>query len=197
MNTTVDHAPGHAHDSDHGHHIQADHGSVKSYATGFVLAVILTAIPFWLVMGKVFNNSSTTALVVLGFAAVQIVVHMVYFLHMNTKSEGGWTMLALIFTTMLVVIMLSGSIWVMYHLNTNMMPGMMSESSQEAVPESIQGSIPKPAMESMKDMNGMENMKGMDGMHDMKDMKGMEHMKGMEGMQDMKPVPTSPPTPAQ
>ena len=34
----------------------------------------------------------------MGFAAVQIVVHMIYFLHMNTKSEGGWTMLALIFT---------------------------------------------------------------------------------------------------
>jgi cytochrome o ubiquinol oxidase operon protein cyoD len=36
--------------------------------------------------------------VLLAFAAVQIVVHMVYFLHMNGKSEGGWTMLALIFT---------------------------------------------------------------------------------------------------
>jgi cytochrome o ubiquinol oxidase operon protein cyoD len=185
LNTTLDHAPGHAHDSDHGHHIQADHGTVKSYATGFVLAVILTAIPFWLVMGKVFSNSSTTALVVLGFAAVQIVVHMVYFLHMNTKSEGGWTVLALIFTTMLVVIMLSGSIWVMYHLNSNMMPGMMSESAQEAVPESMQSDIPKPAIGSMK---------GMEGMHDMK---GMENMKGMEGMHDMKPVPTSPLTPAQ
>jgi cytochrome o ubiquinol oxidase subunit IV len=49
-------------------------------------------------------------------------VHMVYFLHMNTKSEHGWSMLALIFTTVLVVIMLAGSLWVMYHLNTNMMP---------------------------------------------------------------------------
>jgi cytochrome o ubiquinol oxidase operon protein cyoD len=61
-------------------------------------------------------------MVILGFAAVQIVVHMVYFLHMNAKSEGGWTMLALIFTLVLVVITLSGSLWVMYHLNHNMMP---------------------------------------------------------------------------
>ena len=53
---------------------------------------------------------------------MQIVVHMIYFLHMNTKSEGGWSMMALIFTIILVVIMLSGSLWVMYHLNTNMMP---------------------------------------------------------------------------
>jgi cytochrome o ubiquinol oxidase operon protein cyoD len=79
---------------------------------------------------------------------------MVYFLHMNTKSEGGWTVLALIFTTMLVVIMLSGSIWVMYHLNTNMMPGMMSESAQEAVPESMQNNTreTKAPMENMQHM---------------------------------------------
>jgi cytochrome o ubiquinol oxidase operon protein cyoD len=127
-NNALANVPSHAggtHPRDDAHHIQADHGSVKGYLTGFILAVILTAIPFWLVLGRVFEKSSTTALVVLALAAVQIVVHMVYFLHMNTKSEGGWSILALIFTTMLVVIMLSGSIWVMYHLNHNMMPVMM------------------------------------------------------------------------
>jgi len=142
----------HGHD---GHHVHADHGSLKSYVTGFVLAVILTAIPFWLVLGKVFDKSSTTGLVLLGFAAVQIVVHMVYFLHMNTKSEGGWSMLALIFTVMLVVIMLSGSLWVMYHLNHNMMPGMMSESAQETIPESMHQ---MPKTHDMHEMNNMTNM---------------------------------------
>jgi cytochrome o ubiquinol oxidase operon protein cyoD len=117
MSAHDQHTNDHHHD-DGGH----DHGTFKSYMTGFVLAVILTAIPFWLVMGKVFDKSSVTAMVILGFAAVQIVVHMVYFLHMNAKSEGGWTMLALIFTLVLVVITLSGSLWVMYHLNHNMMP---------------------------------------------------------------------------
>ncbi|MBC7379113.1 MAG: cytochrome o ubiquinol oxidase subunit IV [Burkholderiaceae bacterium] len=100
----------------------AYHASVKGYLTGFFLSVVLTAIPFWLVMAKALPTSGITALVVLGFAAVQIVVHMVYFLHMNTRVEGGWSMLALLFTGVLVLIMLSGSIWVMYHLNTNMMP---------------------------------------------------------------------------
>lgn len=98
------------------------HASVKGYLTGFILSVVLTAIPFGLVMFKVLPTSGVTALVVLGFAMVQIVVHMVYFLHMNTRVEGGWSMLALLFTAVLVLIMLSGSIWVMYHLNTNMMP---------------------------------------------------------------------------
>lgn len=125
---TTAHAGDHGHDGHHDHHDHhaehADHGSLKSYAIGFILSVILTAIPFWLVMGNVFQDSGTTALVILSFAAVQVVVHMIYFLHMNTKSEGGWNMLALIFTVVLVVIMFAGSIWVMYHLNHNMMPGM-------------------------------------------------------------------------
>jgi cytochrome o ubiquinol oxidase operon protein cyoD len=113
----------------HGHETEtgAAHSGLKGYVTGFVLSVVLTAIPFWLVMSKVFDKSSTTAAVILGFAAVQIVVHMIYFLHMNTKSEGGWTLLALIFTVMIVVIALSGSLWVMYHLNHNMMPSSMHD----------------------------------------------------------------------
>lgn len=113
----------HGHD-DHHHEDEGPHSTVKGYTIGFVLSVILTVIPFWLVMGKVFESSSTTALVILGFAAVQIVVHMIYFLHMNTKVEGGWSMLALIFTLVLVVITLAGSLWVMYHLNHNMMPSL-------------------------------------------------------------------------
>ena len=119
------HAAAHAHD---GHHeIEMPHASMRDYVIGFVLSVILTAIPFWLVMGNVFDKSSTTAIVILAFAAVQIVVHMVYFLHLNAQSQGGWNMLALIFTVVLVVITLSGSLWVMFHLNHNMMPASMHE----------------------------------------------------------------------
>ena len=117
------HADDHGHGHAHGHGQDAHgHGSFKDYVTGFVLSVILTAIPFWLVMGDVLGDKLVTSVVVLGLAVVQIVVHMIYFLHMNSKSEGGWTMLALIFTIIVVVIALSGSLWVMYHLNTNMMP---------------------------------------------------------------------------
>ncbi|HEU4375867.1 MAG TPA: cytochrome o ubiquinol oxidase subunit IV [Telluria sp.] len=122
---------GHGHDHDHHDH-NVPHSTLGGYATGFILAVILTAIPFWLVMGKVFSNSATAGFVVLGIAAVQIVVHMIYFLHMNTKVEGGWSMLAMLFTVMVVVIMLSGSIWVMYHMNHNMMPSMMNEVIRNA-----------------------------------------------------------------
>jgi cytochrome o ubiquinol oxidase operon protein cyoD len=116
----------------HGHDEHTPHSTLRGYTIGFVLAVILTAIPFWLVMGKMFSSSATAGLVLLGFAAVQVVVHMVYFLHMNGKAEGGWSLLAMLFTVMVVVIMMAGSIWVMYHMNHNMMPGMMPEMSEPA-----------------------------------------------------------------
>jgi len=122
----VAHADGHR---DHDDFVDHDtmHITVGGYVTGFVLAVILTAIPFWLVMGKVFASSTVTTFVILGFAAVQIFVHMVFFLHMTSKAEGGWTWMSLIFTLVLVVITLAGSLWVMYHMNTNMMPASMHD----------------------------------------------------------------------
>lgn len=67
----------HTHDHDH-HEAEGPHVSLKEYVIGFVLAVILTVIPFWLVMGNVFESSTTTALLILSFMVVQIVVHMVF-----------------------------------------------------------------------------------------------------------------------
>jgi len=112
-------------DHSHGHDAPA-HGTRRSYLTGFALSVVLTAIPFWLVMSGALGNNQVTALVIMGFAFVQVIVHMIFFLHLDTRSEGGWNMLALIFTLVLVAIVLIGSLWVMYHMNLNMMPAMGS-----------------------------------------------------------------------
>lgn len=109
---------------DHEHHDEDDlgyHATYKGYVVGFILSVILTAIPFWLVMAKVFPNT-LTSIIILGFAAVQMVVHVIYFLHLDRKSQGGWNLLALIFTAIVLFILLSGTIWVMIHMNENMMP---------------------------------------------------------------------------
>lgn len=116
----------------HGHDPHAsDHGSFRSYMTGFVLSVILTAIPFWLVMGEVLDSPRATAFIILGFAVVQILVHMIFFLHMSAKAEEGWTLISTIFTIVVVVITLAGSFWVIFHLNRNMMPGMQMEEPFE------------------------------------------------------------------
>jgi cytochrome o ubiquinol oxidase operon protein cyoD len=104
-------------------------GTRKSYITGFLLSVVLTAIPFYLVMTGVLSNVATS-LIVIALAVIQIVVHMIYFLHMDAKSEGGWNLMALIFTVVLVGITLTGSLWVMYHLVSNMMPVSVHDMSQ-------------------------------------------------------------------
>jgi cytochrome o ubiquinol oxidase subunit IV len=121
-----------AHDDAHtqGHHGHggADHGSRRTYLIGFGLSVLLTAIPFWLVMTGA-AGPQVLAAAITTLAVVQILVHMHYFLHMNAHAEGGWNLLALLFTVILLVITLAGSLWVMYHLNTNMMPAHMDMSS--------------------------------------------------------------------
>ncbi len=53
------------------------HGSLRRYLIGFILAAILTAIPFWLVMANVLDNKQVTGIVIMVFAAVQVVVHMI------------------------------------------------------------------------------------------------------------------------
>jgi len=108
----------------HGDHGEADHGSVKSYTIGFGLSVILTAIPFALVMTGAVAGSLVVPLCV-GIGVIQIVVHLIYFLHMNIASSRSWNMVAFVFTLVIVSILVGGSLWVMYHLDTNMMPGMM------------------------------------------------------------------------
>jgi len=102
------------------HHGGASHGSVKSYIVGFILSVILTVIPFWMVMHP--GESHTTVLyVIIGLALAQILVQLVYFLHMNSSSEGGWNLIAFVFTVLIIAILVVGSLWIMFHLNTNMM----------------------------------------------------------------------------
>ena len=111
-------------------HGEGPHVTARGYVIGFVLSVILTAIPFWLVMAGVLPGMVATAIAIFALAFVQMIVHVVFFLHLDTRSEGGWTLIAFIFTVVIVVIAVAGSIWIMYHLNQNMMPmppGTMSD----------------------------------------------------------------------
>lgn len=115
------------HDNGHGQHgEEAPHATFSGYMIGFMASVFLTAVPFILVVGNVFESMNTTVIIILAFALVQILVHMVFFLHMDFQSQAGWNMLSLIFTAVLVFIVLAGSLWVMYNMNVNMMPSMMS-----------------------------------------------------------------------
>jgi cytochrome o ubiquinol oxidase operon protein cyoD len=112
----------------HAHADQPHHATLKGYLIGFGLSVVLTAVPFWLVMSGAIDNKTATTIIVMIFAVVQILVHMIFFLHMDARSEGGWSLMALGFTLVVLFIALTGSLWVMYHLNTNMMPSVPNMS---------------------------------------------------------------------
>ena len=97
------------------------------YSTGFVLAVILTAISFW--------AANTTLLwppgVPLGLAVLAIAqmgVHLVFFIHVTTGPDNTNNVLALAFGVLIVMVVLIGSLWTMADLNANMMPpaGLMN-----------------------------------------------------------------------
>ncbi|GAA0627393.1 cytochrome o ubiquinol oxidase subunit IV [Brevundimonas kwangchunensis] len=126
----------HHHDDHHddGH----DHGTYRSYLTGFIISAVLTIIPFAMVMMGDFSSTLNIAVIV-GFAVVQIVVQMIYFLHLHPKSEGGWNLLAFLFTAIILVIVISGSLWVMHHLDSNMMPAHDMEAMGQAASPGIGG----------------------------------------------------------
>ncbi|MBP3973758.1 cytochrome o ubiquinol oxidase subunit IV [Pseudoxanthomonas spadix] len=109
-----DHAHGALHDAG------ASHGSVKSYLVGFFWAVLLTVIPFALAMTGFFP-AGVTAVVAAVLAAVQIVVHLVYFLHMDRSATQRWNVLVFVFTVLVIGIVIVGSLWVMHNMNANMM----------------------------------------------------------------------------
>ena len=96
------------------------HGTSTSYRIGFVICAILTVIPFALVMNPVFSQP-TTLLILVAFAVAQIVVQLVYFLHMNSSSEGGWNLISFVFTLVILFIIVSLSIWIIWSMHFHMM----------------------------------------------------------------------------
>jgi cytochrome o ubiquinol oxidase operon protein cyoD len=113
------------------------HASVKSYMIGFVLAIILTAIPFGLVMqqGHYGFSADTVVSAILALAVVQVFVHVVYFLHMDRSAEQRWNVVAFAFTAMILVIVVSGSIWIMHNATSNMEHAMAPTSSEGVIPQ--------------------------------------------------------------
>ncbi|MCP1421042.1 MULTISPECIES: cytochrome o ubiquinol oxidase subunit IV [Pseudomonas] len=104
----------------HSHHDDAGHGSYKSYAIGFILSVILTVIPFGLVMYPTLPKS-ITLLIVLAFAIVQVLVHLVYFLHLDRSAAQRNNVIAFVFAAIVIVLLVGLSLWIMFSIHTYMM----------------------------------------------------------------------------
>jgi cytochrome o ubiquinol oxidase operon protein cyoD len=94
---------------------------IQTYAIGFVLAALLTAASFYVVRTPlIWGPGIPFALVVLAIA--QMGVHLVFFLHMTTDPDNTNNALALAFGVLIVGLVIVGSLWIMYHLDTRLMP---------------------------------------------------------------------------
>ena len=108
-------ANAHSHDSH-----DVSHGSVKTYAIGFILSVILTLIPFGLVMYPTLPKS-ITLMIVLAFAVIQVLVHLVYFLHLDRSEAQRENVVAFVFAGLVIVLLVGLSLWIMFSIHTFMM----------------------------------------------------------------------------
>jgi len=97
----------------------ANTGSIKSYVIGFSLSVILTVIPFALVMTGALPYSATIFWI-FAAAVAQIIVQLHYFLHLDTSSAMYWNLMSLLFTFFIIFLFVGGSIWIMHSLHYRM-----------------------------------------------------------------------------
>ena len=94
----------------------ANSGTLMAYTKGFILSIVLTAIPFALVIRGVLPRTGTLV-AIFSTGVVQILVHLYYFLHLNTSSKARWNLMAMLFALLIMILIVGGTIWIMYHLN--------------------------------------------------------------------------------
>ena len=117
--TRYDRAPGDTSSTTEAH--TAEPAGILVYTIGLVLAIILTAVSFWVANTSVlWPPGVPLGLAVLAIA--QMGVHLVFFLHITTGPDNTNNVLALAFGVLIVALVIAGSLWIMANLNANMMP---------------------------------------------------------------------------
>lgn len=101
---------------------------LKSYIIGFVSSVLLTLAAFFVTIRPGFFNLGTSGIItaIMGFALIQFVVQALFFLHLGQESKPRWNLVVFFTTLFVILILVTGSIWIMNHLNYNMSPEQMN-----------------------------------------------------------------------
>ncbi len=92
------------------------HGTMSSYISGFVLSIVLTLSAYLLVQRSYYSHSTLVISVVV-LALTQLVVQLLFFLHLGRGSKPRWNLIVFGFMLMVVVIIVFGSLWIMHNLN--------------------------------------------------------------------------------
>jgi cytochrome o ubiquinol oxidase operon protein cyoD len=100
---------------------QGGGGRWPIYTIGYILAVILTAASFAMAMTHLLTPASLVAAVVV-LAIAQMLVHLIFFLHITTAPAHKTNILAIVLTLLIITLVVIGSLWIMSQLNHHMMP---------------------------------------------------------------------------
>ncbi|AKC60406.1 Cytochrome o ubiquinol oxidase protein CyoD [Blochmannia endosymbiont of Camponotus (Colobopsis) obliquus] len=92
----------------------------KNHLVGFIISLALTIVPFTAVLYLDINKKILTTLIIV-CALIQIFVHLIFFIHLNNIKKQQWNFISLIFTILITFILITGSLWIMHHLNHNLM----------------------------------------------------------------------------
>lgn len=103
--------------------------NLQTYVTGFVLSVGLTMAAYLSVVFGSFNGHILLAWL-LGLALVQFLVQLIFFLHVGAETKPRWKRLTLVLMIFFVVVVVLGSVWIMYNLNYRMTPQQMNQYMQ-------------------------------------------------------------------
>jgi cytochrome o ubiquinol oxidase subunit IV len=90
------------------------HGSLKSYIIGFVMSLVLTAIPLIVVLNDMLEGKAATLLLI-GSAVLQFVVQLFYFMHLKEEKNPRYNLIVLIFGLVIVFTIVAGSMWIMMY----------------------------------------------------------------------------------
>ena len=101
------------------------HTSSKSYVIGFVLSIACTLAAYVVVRQHVSADHTMIShgfliLIVILLALAQLIVQLIFFLHLGRESRPHSHLIAFVYTALLVTCLVVGSLWIMYHLNYNM-----------------------------------------------------------------------------
>lgn len=96
--------------------------SVRAYIVGFILSILLTVGAYLLVSQHVngdhsFLSHTVIVGIVLVLAVVQLIVQLLFFLHLGQEDKPRWNLRVLLFAVLVVVILIIGSIWIMKNLD--------------------------------------------------------------------------------
>jgi cytochrome o ubiquinol oxidase operon protein cyoD len=106
------------------------HVTLKSYVLGFIISLLLTLSAYFVATSP--TLTSTFALsVIITLAFIQFIAQVIFFLHLGKETKPRWN-LFIFFTTLVgMIILVAGSLWIMHHLNYNMMPNEMNDHFME------------------------------------------------------------------